>query len=129
MHKLQDCIDKKRINVSRTREVIYKILLESTECLSVTQIIQSASELYPKKISLNTVYRHLKLFSECGLAVVIQDDMKKAYYCIKEDDILFFKICPICNNVKRLDISKLTQCDIFEKSDFITVHKRCKACT
>jgi Fe2+ or Zn2+ uptake regulation protein len=62
MHKLQDCIDKKCINLSRSREVIYRILLDSNECMGVTQIIHSASELYPKKISLNTIYRHLKLF-------------------------------------------------------------------
>jgi len=78
--KLRQCIEKKRVNHSHSREVIYKVLRESTECLSVAEIVALVADEYPKKISLNTVYRHLRFLTECELIFMIQDDLKKAYY-------------------------------------------------
>ena len=123
--KLQQCIEKKRVNNSHSREIIYKILSESTECLSVAEILDLAADEYPKKISLNTVYRHLRFLIECELIFMIQDDLKKAYYCLCRDEVDIFEICPKCNKVKKIEIKI---CDAMKTSEFITLHKKCKKC-
>jgi len=72
MYKLEKCIKNKRVNYSQTRELIYKILENSSECLSVQEIVDLVNEEYPKRILINTVYRHLRFFIECELVFSIQ---------------------------------------------------------
>jgi len=123
--KLQRCIEKKKANNSQTREVIYKVLCNSNECLSVEEILALAVDEYPKKISLNTAYRNLRLLVECELVFMLQDDFKKAYYCLCSDEVDIFEVCPKCNKIKRV---KLDICDAMKSSEFITLHKKCKKC-
>ena len=60
MKKLLECMKNKRVNYSQTRELIYKLLENSSECLSVQEIVELANKDYPKRIPINTVYRHLR---------------------------------------------------------------------
>ena len=48
MKNLLECIKNKRVNYSQTRELIYKILENSSECLSVQEIVDLANEEYPE---------------------------------------------------------------------------------
>lgn len=65
----------KKINQSRVREAVYRVLTESKDkCLSVNDILKELLSIYSKKVSINTVYRHLNLFISCELALIIQDD-------------------------------------------------------
>ncbi|MCD4667195.1 MAG: transcriptional repressor [Sulfurimonas sp.] len=125
MDKLQKCIDEHKVNNSRTREIIYKILLKSDECLDINQIIEEATNLYPKKISINTIYRHLRFFIDCKLVFSLQDNLKVAHYCLCKDEASVFCICTKCNSIKRVD-SQL-QAELLD-SDFVTIHKKCKEC-
>jgi len=125
MNKLQKCIKTKKVNNSQSREIVYRIICNSDECLSVPEILSLASSEYPKKISVNTVYRHLRFLIDCELLFMIQDDLKKAYYCLHRDEVDIFEVCPRCNNIKRIEI---TICDAIKSSEFITVHKKCKNC-
>ena len=126
MYKLEKCIKNKRVNYSQTRELIYKILENSSECLSVQEIVDLANEEYPKRIPINTVYRHLRFFIECELAFSIQDDLKKAYYCLCKDEATIVMVCSECNSIKKTDIKV---CDELKNSDFITIHKKCESCS
>jgi len=125
MSKLQECIKINKVNQSHSRELIYKIISDNEECLNVSEIINLIDKEYPKKISINTVYRHLRFLLECKLIFIIQDDLKKAYYCLCRDEIDIFEVCPICKNIKKIDIEI---CESMKKSDFITLHKKCKNC-
>jgi Fe2+ or Zn2+ uptake regulation protein len=125
LNKLQKCIETKRVNTSQSREVIYKIISDSDKCLSVAEIIDLASSEFPKKISVNTVYRHLRFFIECELIYAIQDDLKKAYYCLCRDEVDIFEVCPGCNKIKK---TEMKVCEEMKTSEFITIHKKCGDC-
>jgi len=125
---LEKCIKKKKIKHSQAREAIYRVLQESDKCLMVAEIVEALIDVYPKKISINTIYRHLNLFVDCELVLVVQDDFKRAYYTIKEEKVMVFSICLRCNGVKKLNIEEESICNEFKDVEFITVHKRCKKC-
>ena len=130
MSKLYACIEEKKVNTSQAREAIYALLLDEGACMSVSDITQKLIEVYPRKISLNTIYRHLTLFSECGLVIVIQDNMKKAYYCLTDDTAKAFAVCPKCNYLSI--IKDVAHIDAFlntlDHTEFITIHKKCESC-
>ena len=128
LKKLQNCIEKSSSNISRAREAIYRLLLNSEECLSVSQMLEQLSEEYPKKISQNTLYRHLGYFIECKLVLAIQDNYKKAYYYINDETIVGFCICTVCNSVTKLNLAQYTLCEQFKNVEFITIHKECRDC-
>ena len=98
------------------------------DCLSVSQILNTLSDTYPKKVSLNTVYRHLNLFVSCKLAVMLQDDYKKAYYCLTGEDPLAFIVCRKCNRIEKCISNPSHLVKELEGTDFITIHKKCKKC-
>ncbi len=125
---LEKCIKRKNIKHSQAREAIYKVLQDSNRCLMVSDIADRLIESYPKKISTNTIYRHLNLFVDCELVLVVQDDFKRAYYTIKEDRVMIFRVCLRCNGVKELNMDENLICDEFKDTEFITIHKRCPKC-
>ncbi len=129
LSKLYECIKRKKVNHSYAREAIYKVLLKANNCMSVSEIITKLQTTYTKKVSLNTVYRHLSLFVECELALVIQDDFKKAYYFLVNDKSNAFSLCPKCNSVSIVEAADI---EFFlhnlQKHEFITIHKRCTNC-
>lgn len=131
LSKLYECINKKKVNTSQAREAIYKVLLEANNCMSVPDITNRLEGGYHKKVSLNTIYRHLGLFVECGLVVVIQDDYKKAYYAPTADNALVFSLCPKCNDVSMVKETSSMEDILYglKSSEFITLHKRCVGCT
>jgi len=58
--KLYRCIKNKKIKHSQAREAIFQVLQESEKCLMVSEIADKLVESYPKKISINTIYRVTK---------------------------------------------------------------------
>lgn len=128
--RLYQCIATRNVNNSQAREVIYRLMIDEGECMSVSDITHKLLEVYPRKISLNTIYRHLTFFAECGLVMVIQDNMKKAYYCLTDDTAKAFAVCPKCNyltiikNMDQIDAMLIT----LDKTEFITIHKKCESC-
>jgi Fe2+ or Zn2+ uptake regulation protein len=128
MKILEECIKSKNIKHSQAREAIYRVLQESDKCLMVSEIEGRLRDIYPKKISLNTIYRHLNLFVDCELVLVVQDDFKRAYYTIKEDRVMVFRLCLRCNGISRVNIDEKYICNEFRDAEFITIHKRCHKC-
>jgi len=129
INRLYRCIESKKAGQSRAREAIYRVLMDAEdECLTVSRILDELSSVYPKKVSLNTVYRHLNLFVACELVVMIQDDFKRAYYCLTGKEPLTFIICRKCNRIEKCTINPNHLIDELEGSDFITIHRKCQKC-
>jgi Fe2+ or Zn2+ uptake regulation protein len=128
MKKLQDCIEKKGIHTSRSRECIYKLLKENSNCMSAEEILEKAKELYSVKLSLNTLYRHLKLFLECDLIVALQSDTKKAYYSLKSSQVICFSICSESQSVSKVDIKVENLPLEIQNADYLCIYKKCSEC-
>jgi len=128
LERLNECIEKRRANHSRAREAIYNVLMHSSECLSICDIVKELSDAYPKKISLNTLYRHLNFFIECKLIIVIQDDFKRAYYHLRESSPMTFCVCTKCASVSKLNLVNSIDLKLIDNVEFITFHKKCNKC-
>lgn len=127
--RLYECIETRKVNQSQAREAIFRVLMDAEdECLSVSRILDELSCVYPKKVSLNTVYRHLNLFVSCKLAVMIQDDFKRAYYSLTQDKPSAYIICTKCNSVGKLTMHLASISKELEDSEFVTIHKKCQKC-
>ncbi|CAA6800691.1 MAG: Unknown protein [uncultured Sulfurovum sp.] len=82
------------------------------------------------------MYRHLSLFVSCDLVLLVQDDNKKAYYILVDNDAPVFKICPKCQMVGVEDVSSEQRkilCEIMkpnkhQKAPFVVLHKVCDKC-
>ncbi len=130
MKRLYECIKNKKVNHSQAREIIYRVFLENRDrCMSVTEIKDELSSMCSKKISINTIYRHLDLFVSCNLVVTIQNDFKKAFYALTEETPLAFTICRKCNRVKKIVFNQEKCEEELDSTDFITIHKKCKKCS
>lgn len=129
MNNLDECIKIQDIKYSHARESIYKVLIQASNCLSVTDIMIELDKNDNKKISLNTVYRHLTLFEKCNLLIVIQDTLKKSYYYLISDKAKAFLICPKCNYLSLFNDSDINNMLIhLENYEFITIHRKCMEC-
>ena len=135
--KLEECLQKNKVNHSHAREAIYKVFSENiNEFLSVSKLSKKLLDSYPKKISVNTVYRHLNLFVACNILLLVQDDNKKAYYILVDKESPIFEICPNCQDIGMVNISesqRKTLIDILKpkehkKAPFIVLHKACEKC-
>lgn len=135
--KYEACLARKKVNHSRAREAIYRLFLESKNVfMSVAELHKKLDSYYPKKVSVNTVYRHLSLFVSCNLLLLLQDDNKKAYYILVDDEVPVFTICPKCQIVgvekvtekQRKILAEMIFCTEKEKAPFVVLHKTCKQC-
>jgi Fe2+ or Zn2+ uptake regulation protein len=129
IERLYQCVEKLNINHSRAREAIYRVLLEEENFLCIQDILTRLEESYPKKVSFNTVYRHLGLFVECGLAIVVHNEFKRAYYTLtSQTQPIVALMCHRCGVVEKLNINPSMVEEKLNHNDFITVHKRCDKC-
>jgi len=127
LKRLEKCVKRRHLSTSRTREIIYKILKDEKEkCFSIKDISTKAEEVYPKSISINSIYRHLNLFVQCDLISVIQTDSKKSYYCFKDEETPVFEICTSCLCIKKSNNLQITTTK--EKIFQIIVYKKCFTC-
>jgi hypothetical protein len=60
---------------------------------------------------------------------MLQDDFKKAYYCLTGEDPLVFIVCRKCNGIEKCVDNPVKLMSELESTDFITVHKKCKGCS
>lgn len=127
LQKLHDVTKTQRVNKSEAREVIYHILAQRDNVVSVVDLLKYIAKNYTKKISQNTLYRHLNFFSENGLVIVLQDRLKRAYYYINDDECPCFRICTKCTTIE-----KVVKPESFDKPfgncDYVTIHQKCKSC-
>ncbi len=137
LDKYELCLEKKKVNHSRAREAIYRIFLDfENTFMSVLMLHKKLDEYYPKKVSINTVYRHLNLFVSCDLVLLLQDDNKKAYYILVDSDAPVFNICPKCQAIGVEEVTAQQQkmlCQMLKptnhhKATFVVLHKICERC-
>jgi len=130
MRNLYKCVTARKANSSQAREAIYEVLYQAENCMSVAEIMEALKISQSKKVSLNTVYRHLTLFVECELAIVIQDDSKTAYYILVSEKAMAFSLCPKCNYLTGITSSMVDPIlETLESTDFLTIHQKCIMCT
>lgn len=127
MKRLKEVLLQEGTNNSKAREIIYKILLQSDEILNVSQILDKLWENSTKRISQNTLYRHLNFFSKHNLVIVLQGNLKKSYYFINKGNCPCFKVCPKCNKIEKIN-SSLKLCEEHIDSDYIILYQICKNC-
>ena len=136
--KYEACLKRKRVNHSRAREAIYRIFLDfENTFMSVSSLHKKLDDYYPKKVSVNTIYRHLNLFVACDLVLLIQDDNKKAYYILVDSDAPVFNICPKCQAIGVEEVTQAQQkmlCEMVKpskhnKTPFVVLHKLCDKCS
>lgn len=127
LKKLNEIVTKQRANHSEAREAIYTILLKSKDVLSVADMSALLTKNYAKKISQNTLYRHLNFFSDNNLVIVLQDQQKRAYYYINNEECPCFRVCSKCNLIKKLD-KPIGLHEINKECDYVTIHHKCKMC-
>lgn len=138
LNKYEACLAKKKVNHSRAREAIFKIFTDNMNTfLSVSKLKTLLEQEYPKKVSINTIYRHLSFFVSCDLVLLVQDDNKKAYYILMEEsESPVFTICPSCQAIgfeKVREDQREVLCELIEfkegkKAPFIVIHKICPKC-
>ncbi|MBD3790757.1 MAG: transcriptional repressor [Campylobacterales bacterium] len=111
--------------------MIFRVLLETEPCLNVAEILESTKEIYPKKISLNTVYRHLNFFVKCSLAIALQNESKKTYYCLVDQNSRIFTRCPKCGLIRRVNKNgeafNILE-EEYSQAEYITIHQKCERC-
>ena len=139
LEKYEICLKRKKVNHSYAREAIYRIFLENTNTfMTISDIQNRLEESYPKKVSLNTIYRHLHLFVSCDLVLNIQDDNKKAYYINIDGELPLFELCSRCQRVDMIrDLTQKQQkslADILDSSKgkkmpYMVIHRMCKRCS
>lgn len=135
--KFEICVKRHQVNHSHARVAIYKIFKENVNLfLSVKDLEKKLLEQYPKKISVNTIYRQLNLFISCDILLLIQDNNKKAYYILVNKEAPIFEICPNCQSIDTAKVSHAQEKVLTEilkdkqtrKAPFIVLHQACHRC-
>lgn len=67
LETLRGYLKKKGLKQTAQRELVLKIFLDSPKYLSVDELTRRVRSKHPK-LGLSTVYRSLRIFTECGLA-------------------------------------------------------------
>jgi Fe2+ or Zn2+ uptake regulation protein len=132
MNGFYEKVKNKKINYSWSREAIYRIFSKNKDrCFCVIGIKKQLLMKYNRNVSLNTIYRHLDFFEANGLLVVVQNDDKKAFYCLKEDKPMAFIVCNKCHRIIKTNIDiELEKCsEIFKDIKYLTIHKTCEICS
>ncbi len=128
IEKLYRCLEGLNVNQSRSREAVYRILAEESSFLSIYDILGKLANNYPKKVSFNTVYRHLALFVECNLVAILHDNFKRSYYALLDDTPLLVSMCRRCGKIEKLMLESYTLNESLNCYDYITFYKCCHTC-
>jgi len=118
-----------KVNHSHSREAVYRILLEEEDFLSIHDILKKLEISYPKRISFNTVYRHLSLFVDAKLAVMIHDNFKRSYYTLVQDKPLMISVCRRCGKMHKQPLQSHFMEHNLQPHDFVTLHSLCQKCS
>jgi len=97
---LKEMVKQKGLKFTKQRELIYSILLNSTEHLSAEEIFNLIKKEYPtNSIGLATIYRNLSFLEENNLikAIKIKDGVKK--YEINKNEHHDHLICIKCGKI------------------------------
>lgn len=88
---------------SQKREIILRVLFETSLPLSVEEIYQKTRKQYPQiRIGMTTVYRTLWLLEECEMvSSVLFYDKGVRYQLIRETGTIYV-FCDRCRSVERL---------------------------
>ncbi|MCD6309494.1 MAG: transcriptional repressor [Candidatus Eremiobacteraeota bacterium] len=121
-------LKKNGLKLTRQRQVILDFLMKSDKHITAEQLYRAIEKKHPN-IGLSTVYRTLKLLSDCGLARTLRLDENitsfEASYRKKHHDHI---ICRECGHVVEFYSEKIKtlQIEIAKKYGFIPEDHRIK---
>jgi len=96
------------------KQVIFKILYENNDHLSVDEIVNFAKILFNKILNTSTVYRILSSFEILGIVDKIVVDDKKRFELIYFKQPHYHAYCQECNKVIEFENSEIH--DLFLKN-------------
>jgi Fe2+ or Zn2+ uptake regulation protein len=77
--RLQICVERERLNHSYKRNVLLEALYDLQEPVSVETLLLALSQERRSTISINTVYRNIKLMVAFDLVVRVEEDGTPKY--------------------------------------------------
>lgn len=99
MDQFREFLTKKQLKSTRQRDVIARTFFNTQEHLTIEELLALAREENPR-IGYATVYRTLKLLTECGLAAHRRfGDGQAVYETTDEDEHHDHLICIECQHV------------------------------
>ena len=101
--QLRQCVERERLNHSYKREVLLETLYEMREPMSVDSLYFAMSRERRGKISINTVYRNIKLLVTCDLVVRIEVDGTPKYMLNSYKPNTISVVCRQSGRVYKLD--------------------------
>ncbi len=85
LQRIEKLCKERGIKFTKSREVIAKVVSESTDHPDVDEVWRRASEI-DSNIGIATVYRSLKLFEESGIITRHEFGKNKAHYEFEDED-------------------------------------------
>jgi Fur family ferric uptake transcriptional regulator len=124
---LRSYVSKKGLKYTRQRELIAEVFFSSPGHLKVEDLLERARALDPQ-VSLATVYRTMKLLTECGLASARQFGDGHTRYEPSDaqehhHDHLICKHCGLIEEFCSPAIEELQEAVATEKGFIVTDHK------
>lgn len=99
MMQFQDFLRQKQLKSTRQRDVIARTFFKTEDHVTIEELLALSREQNPR-IGYATVYRTLKLLTECGLAALQRfGDGQTLYETNDEDDHHDHLICLECQHV------------------------------
>lgn len=135
---LQEHIDRRGLKLTRQRRLIAEVFFESGGHLATEDVWEQVREVDPH-VSLATVYRAMKLFSEVGLAAAHRFDGTATRYEPADEDAEHHDhlICVECGRIVEFmdpEIERMQEA-VADRNGFSVTHHRmelygiCAACT
>ena len=130
-------IKQRGLKDSPSREYILKVLYENNYSMNVQQILEKVNEESPREVSLNTLYRSLRVLEDSDLIKVINiKNQNKDYVINTFNQSTIYLQCDICGATIREESSNLENSllTLLEDNDFkrdafyVVVKSQCQKC-
>ncbi|BCD61151.1 MULTISPECIES: transcriptional repressor [unclassified Nitratiruptor] len=95
MMHIDNCLKRRGLKGKKIKEAIVEILNNSQKPLSAEEILARIEEFPVRKPSLNTIYRSLKVLTECQIIKYIIIENRKLY----TKKTYKYEICHLCGQI------------------------------
>lgn len=140
---LENALKKHSMRITRSRKIIFELLLKSKKSLSAKEIFEKTTENKKFKTDLASVYRNLDLLTEIGLTHKFQDGRYKVCDHDESDHnhahvhVLFS--CTLCSKTEEVSSHSNALCTLakelkgqtklLSETHEIVVQGHCKSCS
>ncbi len=134
--KLARFIHEKKMNSSKTRDIIADIFFKADRHVSLQSLFDLVRKNFPR-IGISTVYRTLKVLQEAGLAVERRfSDSETVYENYDSENHHDHAICLNCSSILEFENQEIEalQMEVAKKLEFVLIEHKlelygyCKKC-